>query len=149
MIWRTFITCLLVAGLCGCSGFIRSTKLPVTVSVVDAHTKQPVVGATVDLQWRVGFQGYYWGKPVSNTTDCSGEVQFTSANVPPVSETGYSLGKRIDNLFVYTLFITADGFEDLVLHCPENFEAIPLRRRGSPNHAVEPTRPPVCGSGSP
>jgi hypothetical protein len=118
----------LVLGI-ACIGCMKSQKLPMNIQVVESGTQQPITNAVVELQWRCGFQGYYWGKPVTKHTDTVGLVVFAVNDVPPVSEDGYSLGSRITKLFISTLIVTADGYEDVVLSYPTNVTMIVLSKK--------------------
>ena len=102
-----------------CAGMLHSIKLPLTVRVLDVETKKTVTKATVELQWRCGIQGYYWGKPVKKTTDDSGMVSFATPDIPPVSEDGYSLGGKIDKIFISTILVYTEGYKSTIWAYPE------------------------------
>jgi hypothetical protein len=104
-------------------------KLPLYIQVVDSETHKPISGAIVELQWACGFQGYYWGKPIVTHTDISGKVIFSSDNVLPISSDGYSLGRRITKLFIATLIVSADGYEDVALSAPKDVQLVSLVRK--------------------
>ena len=118
-----------------------TTTLPIHTQVVDAATGKPVPKAEVELQWRTGYQGYYWGKSVTHIADDSGKVSFASADIPLVSSDGYSLGKKpLKKVFVSCLLVSAEGYEKLKLMNPENFSVLKLKAKETANNAVEATR---------
>ncbi|MEI6515531.1 MAG: hypothetical protein WCO77_06105 [bacterium] len=113
-----------------CASMLQSIRLPVTIRILDAETSQPVPGAKVDLQWRSGFQGYYWGRSVIKNTDTNGVALFASVDVPPISEDGYSLGKsEIRKLFISAVVVSVSGYEKTAVKYPEPSKLIEVRIR--------------------
>lgn len=139
-----------VLSLVGCVSTIQSVRLPVSMRVVDASTLAPVSGATVELQWRSGFQGYYWGKSVRRTADARGCVTFTPPDIDPVSEDGYTISKKpVNKIFVSCILVRADGYEVLKLMNPEMFDELRLKLIGAANNTSEGIRRPAGGSPKP
>ncbi|MEI6147774.1 MAG: hypothetical protein WCS01_01650 [bacterium] len=115
-----------------CASMLHSVRLPLTIRVVEEGTGQVVPGATVQLQWRSGFQGYYWGKPVAKQTDVSGNVLFALGDVPPISSDGYSLGKEIRKVFIATVVVSAPGCEKTAVKYPDASQSFDITIRRSP-----------------
>ena len=116
---QTVAVSLAVIPFCSsCGDILQSVTLPLVVTVLDGDTGALVSGASVELQWRVGFQGYYWGKPVAKTTDITGVVVFATVDVPALSSDGYSLGESIHKLFVSALVVSCAGYEKAVVRHP-------------------------------
>ena len=112
----------------GCVGLIHSVRLPIATCVVNADTHKPVENAQVELQWRSGFQGYYWGKTVFSKTDASGHVVFKSKDVPPVAEVGYRISdKPLTEVFVSRFIVRANGYDTLALESPNQIPIIELQ----------------------
>ena len=126
-------------GCAGCASLIHSVRLPISVRVVNAETMAPVIGADVELQWRSGFQGYYWGRPVHGVTDDSGKVKFMSQNIPPVSSDGYDISTSpLRKVFVSCILVRAKGYETLWIMNPEKFEELRLKPERHPGKPVVP-----------
>ena len=113
----------------GCSSMQNSTSLPVQFQVVDAGDATPLTNATVELQWNAGFQGYYWGTPVTKVTDSEGIVAFSSGDVPALSSDGYKLRGPITKLFITTLIVSAPGFEKISVKYPDNMTVIRMDKK--------------------
>jgi hypothetical protein len=113
-----YVLLTLVLNSVSCTSMLHSVKLPLSVRVLDEKSGAAVSNATVQLQWRNGFQGFYWGKPVTMPVDVAGVARFASEDVPPVSSDGYSLGNRIQKVFVSTIVVSAPGYEETVLKYP-------------------------------
>lgn len=111
------------------SSMLHSSRLPLAVRIVEDETGLAVPGASVELQWRSGVQGYYWGEPVTRVTDEAGKVQFGTEDVRPVSSDGYSLGKDIHKVFVSTIVVSAPGYQNQVLKYPSSTESIEITLR--------------------
>ena len=116
-----------------CASMLHSVKLPLCVRVLDERTGATVSNATVQLQWRSGFQGYYWGKPVTMQTDLAGIAHFASGNVLPVSSDGYSLGDSIQKVFVATIVVSAQGYEKTALKYPDARQSIDVLIHRTPS----------------
>jgi len=135
-----------VLSLAGCASTIQSVRLPISMRVVDASTLEPVSGATVELQWRSGFQGYYWGKSVHRTVDARGSVTFASPDIEPVSEDGYTISSTPrEKIFVSCILVRADGYEILKVMNPEIFDELKLKPNGAVNHTSDGIRQPADG----
>ena len=117
----------IVLNCVSCASMLHSVKLPITVSVLDKDTGSPVEGATVQLQWSSGFQGYYWGKPVAKQADAKGNAIFASPDVPPISSDGYSLGKKITKVFVTAIVVSAPGYTKTAFKEVKPTQSIELR----------------------
>lgn len=117
---------------------LHSIRLPVAIRALDAETSQPIPGAKVDLQWRSGFQGYYWGRSAVKYTDTNGIALFKSADVLPISEDGYSLGKsEMRKLFISAVVVSVFGYEKTAVKYPETSKLIEVQvRKGSKGKGV-------------
>lgn len=86
------------------------------VWVVDAASKTPISDATVELWWRTGFGGIYWGQPVIHTVDSNGVARFTSGNIPALDELGGKLkGGELKKVMVDGWIVKAPGYQPLVI----------------------------------
>ncbi|MBN1557620.1 MAG: hypothetical protein JW951_05695 [Lentisphaerae bacterium] len=110
---------------CGACRSLYMAKLPIETRVVEDTTASPVVGASVELVWRVGFGGIIWGKSVTLKTDENGVVEFTRDNVPALDELGGNLDRDLNYVMVDRLLIEAQGYEPLY-YVPSRSRVPPL-----------------------
>lgn len=135
---RGILVCLLGLGF-SCTGLYMQ-NLPINVLVIDAESRNPVSDATVELWWRTGFGGIYWGKPVVHAVDSNGVARFTSENIPPLDELGGKLkGGNLKKLMVEGWIVNAPEYQPLVLRPTSNkrtkvLELLPQKgsEKGSP-----------------
>jgi hypothetical protein len=113
----------------GCASMLKLTSLPIRIQVVDAADERAVANATVELQWRVGFQGYDWGRPVNKSTDSHGIVEFSSRDVPAVSSDGYGLHGPIRKLYITTVIVSAPGFVGVAVEYPDSSMVIRMKKK--------------------
>lgn len=123
----SYVVLTVVLNCVSCVSMLNSVILPITVRVLDIDTGRPVEGATVQLQWSSGFQGYYWGKPVAKQTDAQGSIVFASPDVPPISSDGYSLGEKITKVFITAIVVSAPGYNKTAFKEVEPTKPIELR----------------------
>jgi len=125
---KTMFAILTTMMAAGCASILHSVRLPISATVVNSDNEAPISGAEVEIQWRSGFQGYYWGKTVRQTTDSLGNVEFGANDIPPMSEDGYAISdKPLSKLFVSRLIVKAAGFETLSLANPEEIPALRMK----------------------
>ncbi len=135
-----------VLALVGCASTLQSVRLPVSMRVVDASTLRPVSEATVELQWRSGFQGYYWGKSVHRTADAHGCVTFAPPDIEAISKDGYTISnKPLKKIFISCILVRADGYEILKVMNPKTFDELRLKPIRASNNTSEGMRHPRTG----
>ena len=109
---------------------MHKTEFSFKIKVVDVTTKKPVNNAKVELAWRTGFGGIYWGKPVILTTDSEGIVEFTSSNVPAIDELGGKMKKDfLEKIYVESISVKASKYNDFFVRPSkiENIEIISIK----------------------